>query len=146
MQEEVKFDINPFILHENKVVLAKRSPDSLFGNHWHLPGGKVKVGERIIDALKRLAKMKTGYEIDLLYPSVLMERLIGIYDSPKRDKREHIVGMTFACGIIGGLRELGKGIIDVDLFTKEQALNTILAFDHRQQIIDGFDLYSYYRD
>ena len=144
MQEEVKFDINPFILHENKVVLAKRSPDSLFGNHWHLPGGKVKVGERIIDALKRLAKMKTGYEIDLLYPSVLMERLIGIYDSPKRDKREHIVGMIFACSIIGGLRQPGKNITEVSLFYKDEISKLKLAFDHKKIIEDGFDLYSHY--
>ncbi len=150
MQEDVKFDINPFILTTGgMLVLAKRHPDSLFGNCWHLPGGKVKIGETIVDALKRLAKIKTNLDIDLWYPN-LADCTIGIYDNPKRDNREHIIGCTFLCKVIGGEMKAGGNCVDVACYRESIIFSPgiapelgmcglSLAFDHEQIIRDGFD-------
>ena len=150
MQEEVKLDINPFIISNNMLVLAKRHPDILFGNHWHLPGGKVQVGERIIDALKRLSKAKTNLDIALMYEN-LEDNVIGIYDDPKRDKREHIIGVTFLCKVISKeMMKAGSNCIDVACYSRKCIMppgiapelgmcGLALAFDHEKIINDGFD-------
>lgn len=75
---------------------------------WHLPGGTVRFGERLVDAVKRIARREIGIEIDevelkgyIEYPSHFLNGL----DSP--------VGIAFAaksyCGTISVNREASQG-------------------------------------
>ena len=50
-QPIAKFDVNPLIVdRNNQIVLAKRISTVQYGGKWHMPGGKVFVGERMSPA------------------------------------------------------------------------------------------------
>ena len=132
-----KFDINPFIVDTNdNIVLAQRITTVQYGGTWHMPGGKVFVDELVLDALKRMSLLKTGLEIEFLCPS-LNESVVGVYDDPNRDPREHVLGITFACKILGGEFIPGGNCNDVKAFSPEKALELQLAFGHDYMIKDG---------
>lgn len=133
-----KFDINPFILdREKKVVLARRISTVQYGGMWHMPGGKVFVGERMPESLKRMTRLKTGLEIDLMFPT-LNESVVGVYDDPKRDPREHVVGITFFCRVTGGTPRPDGNSDAVQSFSEKEAAGLELAFGHREMIADAF--------
>jgi len=124
-------DVNPVIVTDDKkFVLAKRIPTVQEGGKWSFPGGKIFVGERIEESLRRMTRLKTGLEIQLMFPS-LSESLVGIYDDPKRDPRAHVIGFAFFCKIIGGKMKPGGNSEKVDFFSPEQIEDLDLAFDHR---------------
>jgi 8-oxo-dGTP diphosphatase len=136
-----KFDINPVIITPEKaLVFAKRIPNVQCGGMWSFPGGKVFDGETIESALKRMTYIKTGLDIELLFPDDLNGNIIGVYDDPGRDPRQHVIGAAFACVSVGG-ELVAKGNSDkVGAFSIEEALGLELAFDHRQ-ILEDFILY-----
>lgn len=49
---------------DGRILLTKRNKEPLRG-YWVLPGGGIKFGERIEDALKREIKEETGLNIDI---------------------------------------------------------------------------------
>ncbi len=131
-----KFDINPLIVDNKKILLAKRIPNVQFGNTWHMPGGKVFTNERFIDSLKRMTKMKTNLDIDFLYEN-MNENVVGVYDDPKRDPREHVVGITFFCKVVGGNSEAGGNCSEVNFFSKDEIKALSTAFGHDYMLEDG---------
>jgi ADP-ribose pyrophosphatase YjhB (NUDIX family) len=119
MQRYVYLDVNPVITTEgNKIVLAKRIHDTTEGDKWHLPGGRVLVGEHIEYALKRNAKRKTGLDITL-HSGSLARDLVGVYDDPARDPREHIIALALLCRVIGGKLQPGHNVSEVVEFDQE---------------------------
>ena len=130
-------DVNPVIVtKDKKFVLAQRIPNDQEGGKWSFPGGKIFVGERIEESLRRMTRLKTGLEIELLFPS-LNESLVGVYDDPKRDTRAHVIGFAFFCKLVGGEMEPGGNSEKVDLFSPEQIKDLELAFDHRMVFEDA---------
>lgn len=139
-QELAKFDINPFIVDANgSVILAKRISTVQYGGTWHMPGGKVFVNERVLDALKRMTRLKTGLEIDFMFPT-LNESVVGVYDDPKRDPREHVLGITFFCKIVGGDLKPDGNVSELKAFSPKEALGLALAFGHDYMLKEAFNL------
>jgi 8-oxo-dGTP diphosphatase len=137
-QDYVHIDLDPVILtSDGKVVLAKRKPDVFEGGRWHLPGGRLMVGERVEEAMKRLAKIKTGFEISLLTGS-LTDDLVGVYDNPTRDAREHVIALTYLCKISGGEEQPGHNVSEVEPFDREKISELDIAFDHKQMVEDAY--------
>lgn len=58
-------------------------------------------------------------KIELLYPS-LKESLVGIYDDPKRDPREHVVSLAFLCKMVDGEPKAGAKVDAVESFSEEE--------------------------
>jgi 8-oxo-dGTP diphosphatase len=136
-KEIAKFDVNPFVIDsDNNIIMAKRITTVQFGGTWHMPGGKVFKDERIDNALKRMTLLKTGLQIEFLYPT-LNESVVGVYDDPKRDPREHVLGITFFCKVVGGEIKVGGNCSDVKAFTPTEALELELAFGHDYMIKDA---------
>lgn len=134
-----KYDINPFILNEShQVLLQKRISTVQYGGKWIMPGGKVFEFERIEEALKRMTKLKTNAEISL-YGENINDSLIGVYDDPYRDPREHVVGITFACKYIGGDIIPGGNSSDVKFFSCNDALELNLGFGHDYMIKHAYE-------
>lgn len=80
------------------VVLIKRdiTPDR---GKWHLPGGTVRFGERLVHAAQRFARDETGLEVAIL-------RGLGVNEAFRRGKTPHNVMATFLVrprsGTLGG--------------------------------------------
>ena len=137
-QKNAYVDVNPVIVtSEDKIVLAKRAKDIVGGGKWHLPGGRVKFKETFEIALKRIAFAKTNLQIELFYPS-LKENLVGIYDDPERDPREHVISIAFLCRIVAGETKPGEKVDEVESFSETETKKLEIAFDHRKTVEDAF--------
>ena len=131
-----KFDINPLIIHNKKILLAKRLSTVQYGNTWHMPGGKVFINERFIESLKRMTKLKTNLVVDYLFDGT-NESVAGVYDDPLRDPREHVVGITFFCKVISGDLKPGGNCSDVKFFDEKEIRTLSTAFGHDYMLKDG---------
>ncbi len=138
-QEFAFVGVDPIILtKDNKVVLALRGNDAAVdAGKWHIPGGLVKHGERITATLKRIAKEKTGLDIELLYPGDLTKSFIGMYDDPSRDSRFHDIALSFLCEITGGQTNAGLKIAEVKAFDFDAAEKLDMALDHKTILNDA---------
>lgn len=95
-QQEVGFGIalRAAIFHQGKILLLLRSRPSK-GKHgyWELPGGRMNLGERYEDAVKREVFEETGLKISVVRP-------LTVFDA-KRDADTQVVGITFLCTLEG---------------------------------------------
>lgn len=77
------------------ILFAKRSIQPYLGQ-WHLPGGRVRLGERLEETARRVAKEETGLQIAI-------RRTIGFIQYPSMGIRDlHSVGIVFLARPIGG--------------------------------------------
>ena len=139
-------DANPVIVTaDGKIVLTKRIEGIVGGGKWHLPGGRVQFKETFEDTLKRVSFVKTNLKVKLFYPS-LKESLVGIYDNPERDPREHVISIAFLCKIADGEPKPGAKVDEVKSFSEAETKKLEIAFDHRKTVEDAFyilkDLYA----
>ena len=104
-----------------------------FQGCYALPGGFVKVGEFIEEAVRREAKEETGLDIEIL-------GLIGVYSNPKRDPRGHVVSVSYLAEGGGELIH-GSDARSVEVFSSLEELPP-LAFDHENIIRDALRLRS----
>jgi ADP-ribose pyrophosphatase YjhB (NUDIX family) len=133
-------DVNPVIVtSDGKIVLAKRAKDIVGGRKWHLPGGRVQFRETFEGALKRVTLVKTNLKVELFYPS-LKESLVGIYDDPERDPREHVVSIAFLCKIVAGKTKSGAKVDEVKSFSDAEIKKVDIAFDHKKTVEDAFSM------
>jgi len=140
VQKNAYVDANPVIVtSDHKIVLAKRKKDIVGGGRWHLPGGRVQFKETFETALKRVALAKTNLKIEIYYPS-LKESLVGIYDNPERDPREHVISIAFLCKIVDGETKPGAKVDAVKSFSEVEIKNLEIAFDHKKTVEDAFSM------
>jgi ADP-ribose pyrophosphatase YjhB (NUDIX family) len=139
-QKNAYVDVNPVIVtSDDKIVLAKRIQGIVGGGRWHLPGGRVQYKETLEATLKRVALAKTNLKIKLFYPS-LKESLVGIYDDPERDPREHVISIAFLCKIVDGETKSGAKVDAVKSFSETETKNLEIAFDHNKTVEDAFSM------
>jgi ADP-ribose pyrophosphatase YjhB (NUDIX family) len=140
VQKNAYVDVNPVILtSDGKILLAKRIKGIVGGGKWHLPGGRVQFKETFEIALKRVAFAKTNLKVELFYHS-LKESLVGIYDNPERDPREHVINIAFLCKIVDGETKPGAKVDAVKSFSEVETKNLEIAFDHEKTVEDAFSM------
>jgi len=140
VQKNAYVDVNPVIVtSDDKIVLAKRIKGIVGGGRWHLPGGRVQFKETFEIALKRVAFAKTNLQVELFYSS-LEESLVGIYDDPERDPREHVISIAFLCKIVDGETKPGAKVDAVKSCSEAETKNLEIAFDHRKTVEDAFSM------
>ena len=138
VQKNAYIDVNPVIVtSDGKIVLAKRTEGIVGGGKWHLPGGRVQFKETLEATLKKVALAKINLKVKLLYPT-LKESLVGIYDDPKRDPREHVISIAFLCKIVEGEVKPGAKVDAVNSFSEAETKNLEIAFDHNKTVEDAF--------
>lgn len=72
------------VVHEGKVLVARRSPDAHLGGLWEFPGGRVESGEDVVAAARRELREETG-----LYASEIEPLVTAVYDYPDRLLKFH---------------------------------------------------------
>ncbi|MEM7821417.1 MAG: NUDIX hydrolase [Candidatus Aenigmatarchaeota archaeon] len=120
--------VDAVVIHRGRVLLLKRKTQPFKGSY-ALPGGFVIPGEKTKEACIREVKEETGLEVKIL-------DLIGIYDSPNRDPRGHVISIAYFCKPIGNRVKARREAEEVDFFPIKEALKLNLGFDHRKILID----------
>lgn len=117
------------VFEPGRVVLIKRRFPP-FKDFWALPGGIVKYGESVEDALLREVLEETGL-------TVKINRLVGVYSNPSRDPRGHVISICFLCEFFGGVLKANSDAAEIRLFSVEELAGLQLAFDHLKMLKDS---------
>ncbi|MEM5812202.1 MAG: NUDIX domain-containing protein [Candidatus Aenigmatarchaeota archaeon] len=121
--------VDAIVIKDGKILLIRRKKHP-FSGFWALPGGLVESGETLKEAIKREVHEETGLKA---FP----EKITGIYDSPKRDPRGHIISVAFLCKAYGKISPQPEEVIDAGFFTLSEIKKIDIAFDHRKIITEA---------
>lgn len=114
-------------LADGRIVLVKRRDTG----EWGLPGGLIDWGETIEISAERELKEETGLTL------VSIDRLIGVYSSPRRDPRMHSISISLAVTVEGNLMVEDRGeITQVKAFCPADLPLGRLSHDHDAQLND----------
>lgn len=86
--------IDLIIQKQQGVVLSKRDIPPAKGK-WHLPGGSVLFGEKLAEAVKRVAKEETGLEIKI-------EKIIGVVEYSSKSGFGQSIAVMFLTRLQAG--------------------------------------------
>jgi len=116
--------VDGVVIHERKVLLIKRKYEP-FKGAWCLPGGFIRLDERIEEAVIREIKEETGIDVEV-------KELLGIFDSIRRDPRGRVISIAFLCEPKTlGLKTSGE-TEDAGWFTIDELPD--MGFDHKEII------------
>ncbi|MFN9173479.1 MAG: NUDIX domain-containing protein [Synechocystis sp.] len=115
------------LLADGRIVLVKRRDTG----EWGLPGGLIDWGETVESSAERELKEETGLKL------LTIERLIGVYSSPRRDPRMHSISISLAVTAEGTLIVGDTGeISQVKAFSPSDIPFGRLSHDHDVQLND----------
>jgi UDPglucose 6-dehydrogenase len=121
--------VNAIIEGSGKVYLLRRNEEP-FRGMLSLPGGYVEYGETAEDALRREVLEETGLE-------VRRSKLVGVYSSPKRHPKKHVVALLYSVKWKGKPKASGFENSEGGFFGFE-SLGEGLAFDHHEMLRDYY--------
>jgi ADP-ribose pyrophosphatase len=107
------------------IVLVERRYEPL---GYALPGGFVKVGETVEEAVLREVKEETGLDAQIV-------KLLGVYSEPNRDPRFHVVSVVFVLDAYGEPRG-GDDAKRAVVFPIEDLPFDKIVFDHAKILKD----------
>ena len=105
------------ILNNNDEVLFVRQKTGPLKGWWLLPGGHVKFGETLRDAVVREVEEETG----LL---VKVSKLLGVFDVIDAQQNYHFIHIVFLCEPIGGELRAGSDALEAEWFNPNMLDNT----------------------
>lgn len=100
--------VGAVIVQSGKALIVKRAHDPRRGE-WSLPGGRVELGESLVDATSREMLEETGLVVEV-------GEVIEVFDRIHRHDdavRYHFVIVDFLCRVIGGSLCAGDDAEDV---------------------------------
>lgn len=90
--------VGGIIFQKDKVLLVKRGKEPALGK-WSIPGGVVRVGETLKEAVIREVYEETHLEVEVLALAKVIER---IFKEPDGRISYHYILLDFLCQIKGG--------------------------------------------
>lgn len=118
--------VDGLIVKEDKILLIERK-NPPFKGFYALPGGFVEYNEPVEDAVVREVEEETGLKTKI-------REMVGVYSSPDRDPRGHMVSTVFFLCILDGDLKGGSDAASADFFSINELPE--LAFDHARIIED----------
>ncbi|MFW5953068.1 MAG: NUDIX domain-containing protein [Candidatus Natronoplasma sp.] len=115
------------IVEQNGRLLLIERKNPPFRGTYALPGGFVEYNETVEKAVVREVEEETGLKTKI-------DKLIGVYSSPDRDPRGHMVSTVFSLNKIDGTLEGGSDAKKARYFDIDDLPE--LAFDHEKIIKD----------
>jgi ADP-ribose pyrophosphatase YjhB (NUDIX family) len=112
--------VGAIILKENRILLVRRASDPNKGL-WSIPGGLVRIGECLRDAVRREVWEETGLEVevgDLAFVSEEIFRAEGV--------RYHYILIDFFAEVVGGELRAGSDAMDVAWFDINELGNEVI--------------------
>ncbi|MFH1440030.1 MAG: NUDIX domain-containing protein [Candidatus Woesearchaeota archaeon] len=94
----------------DKILMIRRAKEP-FKGHWQLPGGKIKLGEKPIDALKREVKEEVGLDVD-----IEKTEFVNYYEHYYHEFKTHFFFLAFRCCIAD---EDGKELDNIEEINKK---------------------------
>ncbi len=120
--------------HPHKGVLLIKRKNYPDAGKWATPGGHVEMNERLMDCAKREFQEEAGFRPKGDF------RLVGVYDKIGRDPRDRY--LTFAYLVVGHFADpepvAGDDASDCKFISVENILNSDLALDHKEIILNAF--------
>jgi 8-oxo-dGTP diphosphatase len=107
--------VGAVVVHDGKALIVKRGHEPRKGE-WSLPGGRVELGESLVDAVRREIREETGLEIEV-------GPVVEIFDRVHRldsRVRYHFVIVDYLCTCSGGALRAGDDAEDVAWVTGEE--------------------------
>jgi 8-oxo-dGTP diphosphatase len=115
------------VVKNGRILLIKRGITP-FKGFWCLPGGIVERGEECEKAVEREVREETGVKAQV-------RKLVGVYSSPKRDPRAHVVSVCFLLKPVGGREKQTSEASEVKWFPL-RAVPKKMGFDHAKMVQD----------
>ncbi len=91
--------VSALILNEEKKFLAVKRNKAPGKGQWSLPGGAVKLGETIRDAVAREVREETGLHVKIIKIQGVFDR---IFKTPENAVKYHYVIINFLCRVDSG--------------------------------------------
>jgi 8-oxo-dGTP diphosphatase len=97
------------VIARGRALLVRRGHPPLEGE-WSIPGGKLEVGETLVDAVQRELAEETGIEVRV---GDLIEVFERIFPDGEGPPKYHYVIVDYLCEVIGGAARAGSDVTDV---------------------------------
>jgi 8-oxo-dGTP diphosphatase len=108
--------IGAIIVEDSRVVLIRRGKPPALGE-WSIPGGLVKVGETLAEAVIREAQEETGLEVESIGLVELLER---IFPDENGRIRHHYVLADYLCRVTKGKLCAGSDALEAAWVYREE--------------------------
>ncbi len=135
MNATIRVGVGAVIFQEGKVLLVLRKNEPA-GGWWAIPGGKVRSGERLEEALRREIREETGLEIsprEVVYVFDLIEK------EPGGGLRRHYVIIDYDATVSGGRLRAGDDALKARWFTAEELDRWPVHHRTRQLLREKYD-------
>jgi len=124
------------IIENSEGILLVERKNSPFRGYWALPGGFLEIGK---ESLEQCGVRETKEETGLIIQEENLE-LLGVYSSPHRDPRGHIISNVYVARKFLGKLKAGDDAQETSFFPINKLPE--LAFDHAKILKDYFAKYN----
>jgi len=121
--------VGGILIESGKILLIKRATEPNKGL-WTIPGGKIKFGEKIEDALKREMLEETGLEVEVLNLEDIYELIMS-----NGEVRYHYIILDYRVRRISGEPKSSTDALELKWFSKEE-LKHIETTETMKKLLD----------
>ena len=115
------------VLADGRILLIRRVDT----DRWALPGGLIDWGETVEEAGRRELDEESGLALDEV------ERLVGVYSSPRRDPRAHSISVVIAARVSGEPEIQDRlEVSEIRAFRRDEIPMGYLSHDHAEHVRD----------
>lgn len=115
MKEEFRITVKAIIFNQGRILLLKRKKTSRDGHgFWELPGGGLRFGESLEEALQREVLEETSLHVTVIQP-------VYTFNAIREEKKLQKVGIAFLCTCDVFHVSISKEHLEYGFFTREEA-------------------------